>query len=79
VNKAQAGSSAIAELVREKKVDGISDIRDESDRTGMRVVIELKRDAAAQVTLNQLYKHGAADHVRRQHAGHRRRPSRSRC
>jgi DNA gyrase subunit A len=46
----------MAELVREKKVEGISDIRDESDRDGMRVVIELKRDAVADVTLNQLWR-----------------------
>ncbi|MDP2359975.1 MAG: DNA gyrase subunit A [bacterium] len=47
----------IVELVRDKKVNGISDIRDESDREGMRLVIELKRDAVAKVVLNQLYKH----------------------
>ena len=46
----------IAELVREKKLEGISDIRDESDRHGMRVVIELKRDAMADIVLNQLYR-----------------------
>ncbi len=46
----------IAELVREKKIDGISDIRDESDRHGMRVVVELKRDAMSDVVLNQLYR-----------------------
>ncbi|MCA3562531.1 MAG: DNA gyrase subunit A [Aestuariivirga sp.] len=46
----------IAELVREKKLEGISDIRDESDRQGMRVVIELKRDAMAEIVLNQLYR-----------------------
>ncbi len=46
----------IAELVREKKIEGISDIRDEFDRQGMRVVIELKRDAMADVVLNQLYR-----------------------
>ena len=45
------------DLVRSKKITGISDIRDESDRDGMRVVIELKRDAQAEVVLNQLYKH----------------------
>ncbi|MBU6283343.1 DNA topoisomerase 4 subunit A, partial [bacterium] len=55
VNKARL-IERIAELVNEKKIEGISDLRDESDRTGMRVVIELKRDAAAQVVLNQLYK-----------------------
>ena len=47
----------IAELVRDKRLEGIGDIRDESDRDGMRVVIELKRDANAEVILNQLYKH----------------------
>jgi DNA gyrase subunit A len=46
----------IAEQVRDKKVDGVSDLRDESDRDGMRIVIELKRDANADVVLNQLYK-----------------------
>ncbi len=47
----------IAELARERKVDGISDLRDESDRDGMRIVVELKRDAISQIVLNQLYKH----------------------
>ncbi|WP_417675027.1 DNA gyrase subunit A [Roseibium sp.] len=46
----------IAEMVRDKRIEGISDIRDESDRSGMRVVIELKRDAVADVVLNQLYR-----------------------
>ncbi|MBI4922502.1 MAG: DNA gyrase subunit A, partial [Devosia nanyangense] len=46
----------MAELVREKRIEGISDIRDESDRNGMRVVIELKRDAVPDVVLNQLYR-----------------------
>jgi DNA gyrase subunit A len=46
----------IAELVRDKKVEGISDLRDESDRDGMRIVIELKRDAVADVVLNQLWR-----------------------
>jgi DNA gyrase subunit A len=46
----------IADLVREKKLEGISDIRDESDRDGMRVVIEIKRDAMADIVLNQLYR-----------------------
>jgi DNA gyrase subunit A len=49
----------MAELVREKKLEGISDIRDESSREGMRVVIELKRDAMADVVLNQLYRYTA--------------------
>src|SRR4051794_24221994 len=47
----------IAELVREKRIEGISDLRDESDRQGMRIVIEMKRDAAADVILNQLYRY----------------------
>jgi DNA gyrase subunit A len=47
----------IAEYVREKKLEGISDLRDESDREGMRIVIELKRDANPNVVLNNLYKH----------------------
>ncbi|MBL6854237.1 MAG: DNA gyrase subunit A, partial [Alphaproteobacteria bacterium] len=55
VNKAKL-QEKIGELVRDKRVDGISDIRDESDRHGMRVVIELKRDASSEVTLNQLYR-----------------------
>ncbi|MGD0532104.1 MAG: DNA gyrase subunit A [Methyloceanibacter sp.] len=55
VNKASMVEK-IAELVREKKIEGIADIRDESDREGMRVVVELKRDAMADVVLNQLYR-----------------------
>jgi len=47
----------IAELVREKKISGINDIRDESDRDGMRIFIELKKDAIPEIVLNQLYKH----------------------
>ena len=54
VNKARLIES-IAGLVKEKRIDGISDLRDESDRDGMRIVIELKRDANAQVVLNRLY------------------------
>src|SRR5204862_7699268 len=46
----------IAELVREKKIEGIGDLRDESDRDGFRVVVELKRDAVPDVVLNQLYR-----------------------
>src|ERR1043165_5413626 len=49
----------IAELVRDKKLEGISDLRNESDKDGMRIVIELKRDATPRVVLNQLYKHTA--------------------
>ena len=56
VNKARLVEQ-IAELAREKKVPEITDIRDESDRDGIRVVIELKKDAIAQIVLNQLYKH----------------------
>lgn len=55
VNKARL-IEKIAELVQEKRLDGISEIRDESNREGMRIVIELKRDAIAQVVLNKLYK-----------------------
>jgi DNA gyrase subunit A len=55
VNKARL-IERIAELVNEKQIEGISRIRDESDRSGMRIVIELKRDATAEVVLNQLYK-----------------------
>src|SRR6202012_993377 len=55
VNKAKL-QEKIGELVRDKRVEGISDVRDESDRHGMRVVIELKRDASSEVVLNQLYR-----------------------
>ncbi len=55
VNKASMVEK-IAELVREKKIEGIADLRDESDRDGYRVVVELKRDAMADVVLNQLYR-----------------------
>jgi DNA gyrase subunit A len=55
VNKASLVEK-IAELVREKRVEGISELRDESDRNGMRIVIELKRDAVGDVVLNQLYR-----------------------
>ena len=56
VNKARLIEN-IAELVKDKKVDGITDLRDESDREGMRIVMEIRRDANANVILNQLYKH----------------------
>ncbi len=56
VNKARL-IEKIADLVKEKKIDGITELRDESDRTGMRIVIELRRDVNANVMLNQLYKH----------------------
>jgi DNA gyrase subunit A len=49
----------IAGLVQERKIDGIADLRDESDREGMRIVIELKRDAVSEIVINQLYKHTA--------------------
>ena len=55
VNKANLVEH-IAELVREKKIEGIADIRDESNRDGMRIVVELKRDASGEVILNQLYR-----------------------
>ena len=56
VNKTRLITS-IVKLVKEKKIDGISDIRDESDRDGMRVVVEIKRAGSAEVVMNQLYKH----------------------
>jgi len=56
VNKANLVEK-IAQLIRDKRIDGISDIRDESDRHGMRVVVELRRDAQADIVLNNLYKH----------------------
>nr|WP_017553120.1 DNA gyrase subunit A [Heyndrickxia coagulans] len=58
VNKAKL-IERIAELVHEKRIDGITDLRDESDRNGMRMVIEVRRDANANVILNNLYKHTA--------------------
>ncbi len=58
VNKARLVQN-IAELVREKRIDGITDLRDESDRNGMRMVIELRRDVNPNVVLNNLYKHTA--------------------
>jgi len=56
VNKAKL-IEQIAELVKDKKLEGISDIKEESDRTGMRIVVDVKKDANAQVVLNMLYKH----------------------
>ena len=56
VNKAKL-VERIAELVKDKKIEGISDLRDESNRNGMRIVIELKRDVNANIVLNNLYKH----------------------
>ncbi|WP_060678551.1 DNA gyrase subunit A [Virgibacillus halodenitrificans] len=58
VNKAKL-IEKIAELVRDKRIDGITDLRDESDRNGLRVVMELRRDVNANVVLNNLYKHTA--------------------
>ncbi|MFD2616588.1 DNA gyrase subunit A [Terrilactibacillus laevilacticus] len=58
VNKAKL-IERIAELVRDKKIEGITDLRDESDRNGMRIVIEVRRDANTNVLLNNLYKHTA--------------------
>lgn len=58
VNKARL-IERIAELVREKKIDGITDLRDESDREGLRIVMEVRKDANANVLLNNLYKHTA--------------------
>jgi DNA gyrase subunit A len=56
VNKARL-IEKIAELVREKKLEGIADLRDESDREGMRIVVDLKKDVVPEIILNQLYKH----------------------
>lgn len=56
VNKARLVEK-IAELVREKKIDGITDLRDESDRSGIRIVIETRKDISPQIVLNQLFKH----------------------
>jgi DNA gyrase subunit A len=56
VNKARL-IEKIADLVREKKIEGIADLRDESDREGMRIVVDLKKDAVPEIVLNQLYKH----------------------
>ena len=58
VNKAEL-ISRIADLVNDKKIEGISNINDESDRSGMRIVIDLKKDAIANVVLNTLLKHTA--------------------
>ena len=55
VNKARL-IEKIAELVRDKRIDGITDLRDESDREGMRIAIELRRDVNPNIILNQLYK-----------------------
>ena len=60
VNKAKL-VERIAALVRDKKIDGVHSVRDESDRRGMRIVVELKKDGVAQVVLNHLYKHTAME------------------
>ncbi|MDH7496815.1 MAG: DNA gyrase subunit A, partial [Bacillota bacterium] len=60
VNKARL-IETIANLVKEKKIEGISDIRDESDKEGLRVVIDLKKGASGAIILNQLYKHTALE------------------
>ena len=60
VNKAKL-VERIASLVRDKKIDGVQSVRDESDRRGMRIVVELKKDGVAQVVLNHLYKHTAME------------------
>ena len=68
----------IADFVRDKKIEGISDIRDESDREGMRVVIELKKGENADVILNKLYKLTPMQiDFRHQHAGARSTASRT--
>jgi len=59
VKKGEGLIKQIADLVNDKKIEGIADVRDESDREGMRIVIELKRDAVSEIVLNQLYKHTA--------------------
>ena len=74
VNKATM-VERIAELVREKKIEGVADLRDESSREGYRVVIELKREAMPEVVLNQIYRYTPLQTVvRRQHGGAGRRP-----
>jgi len=76
VNKARL-VERIAEVVNEKLIDGISDLRDESDRDGVRVVIELKRDAMSEIVLNQLYRYTALQtSFGCQHAGAQRRAGR---
>jgi len=68
VNKAELVLK-IADLVRNKKIDGIADLRDESDRTGMRVVIELKKTAYPKKVLNRLFDDAAANRVPCKHGG----------
>ena len=75
VNKA-ALLEKIADLVKDKKIDGISDLRDESDRDGMRIYIEIKRDANPHKVLNNLFKHTAMQlGVQHEHARAGRRPA----
>jgi DNA gyrase subunit A len=62
----------IAEAAKDKRIEGVSDIRDESNREGVRIVIDLMRDATPEVVLNQLWRH-AAQSASRQHAGDPRR------
>lgn len=76
VNKALLIKS-IADLVKDKRIEGVSDVKDESDRSGMRVVIDLKKDANAQVVLNMLYKHTNLQSKRHYHARARRRRAES--
>jgi len=59
VKKGEGLIKQIADLVNDRKIEGIADVRDESDREGMRIVIELKRDAVPEIVINQLYKHTA--------------------
>jgi DNA gyrase subunit A len=59
VKKGEGLIKQIADLVNDKKIEGIADVRDESDRDGMRIVVELKRDAVSEIVINQLYKHTA--------------------
>ena len=75
VNKAQL-LIKIGEMVREKRLEGIADLRDESDKSGMRAVIELKRGEVAEIVLNNLYKaHADAGELRHEHGRARRRPA----
>jgi len=73
VNKATL-IEKISELVKDKKISGISDLRDESDREGIRIVIDLKKDEPSAIILNQLYKHTQMSPSSAYHAGHRKRP-----
>ena len=56
VDNSEIGLEELADIVRDKRIEGVADLRDESDRDGMRVVVEIKRDASAEVLLNQLYR-----------------------